>query len=247
MRVALHCGVDVEDLDLTYDRSWTDQTRLRAILVNHPLIRGKGLPEKTNANTWKAGLQDFVSGGQHVVLSASLKPSDSTSGPFFKVALNPLKFELPHRLDRRFGSDRFLEISIPSPSRSLSESSADYLVEWLVKNPHFFLGRKWAPFFIRKADPKKKAKDESFGPESKTEYLERVYLFAEDGNEFHQRIASGYPPKGEHADGHTKLSRTDMLSWLLQPSANARQPYLKLFSRIALGMDPFPLLQGVTC
>lgn len=166
MRVALHCGVDIEDLDLTYDESWTDQTRLRAILVNHPLLRGKGLPEKTSANTWKAGLQNFVNGGQYVVLSASLKMNDSSSnGPFFKVVLNPLKFELPHRLDRRFGSDRFLEISIPS-SRSLSDS--DYLVEWLVKNPHFFLGRKWAPFFIRKADPKKRTKDETFGPESST-------------------------------------------------------------------------------
>ncbi len=237
MRIALHCGVDPENLGLAYDRSWSDQTRLRNVLRSHPLLRDKIFPEKTSAATWDAGLQNFVSSGEHVILSGSLESNRSSSGPFFKVSLNPLKFELPHRLNRRFGSDRFLEILIPAPSKSLSESSADHLIQWLIK-PHFFLGRKWSPFFIRKADPKKRAKVEVFGPEPKLEYMERVYLFAEDGNEFRRRVGDEYPPKGEDVDSHTELSRPDMLDWLLQPRENEKQPYLKLFSRIALGMSP---------
>ncbi|RYP56745.1 hypothetical protein DL769_009871 [Monosporascus sp. CRB-8-3] len=241
LRIALHCGVDLEELGLTYDESWTDQTRLRSMLKNHPLLRDKNLPERTNTDTWNASLQDFTSRGQHVVLSASLETSRTTTGPFFKVSLNPLKFELPHRLDRRFGSDRFLEILVPSPSRNLSESSADYLIEWLVKHPHILLGRKWAPFFIRKADPKKRSKDDGFGPEPKPEYVERVYLFAEDGNDFHQPRGEEYPPKGEPVGSHSRLSRSGLLSWMLQPQQNGDQPYLKLFSRIALSRTPIPM------
>ncbi|RYP52716.1 hypothetical protein DL768_002145 [Monosporascus sp. mg162] len=241
LRIALHCGVDLEELGLTYDESWTDQTRLRSMLKRHPLLRDKNFPERTNTDTWNASLQDFTSNGQHVVLSASLETSSTTTGPFFKFSLNPLKFELPHRLDRRFGSDRFLEILVPSPSRNLSESSADYLIEWLVNHPHILLGRKWAPFFIRKADPKKRTKDDGFGPEPKPEYVERVYLFAEDGNEFHQPRGEEYPPKGEPVGSHSRLSRSGLLSWVLQPQKNGRQPYLKLFSRIALCRTPIPV------
>ncbi|RYP06587.1 hypothetical protein DL765_009423 [Monosporascus sp. GIB2] len=237
LRIALHCGVDLEELGLTYDESWTDQTRLRSVLKSHPLLRDKNFSERTNTDTWNASLQDFTSGGQHVVLSASLETSRTTTGPFFKISLNPLKFELPHRLDRRFGSDRFLEILVPSPSRNLSESSTDYLIEWLVNHPHILLGRKWAPFFIRKADPKKQTKDDGFGPEPKPEYVERVYLFAEDGNEFHQPRGEEYPPKGEPVGSHSTLSRSGLLSWMLQPQENERQPYLKLFSRIALSLS----------
>lgn len=236
MRIALRSGVDLQQLDLTYNDSWTDQTRLRAAVRDHPLLRGKALPEKSSEAAWKAALGDFVNAGQYVVLSASLETNRASNGPFFNVSLNPLKFESPHRLDRRFGSDRFLEISIPSASRSMGESSTDHIMEWLVKHSHHLLGLKWAPFFIRKADPKKRAKDEGFGPEPKLEYQERVYLFAEGGTGFRPRTKGEYPPKGEHADDHTKLSRTGLLSWLLQPRQNAKQPYLKLFSRIALGM-----------
>ncbi|RYP73826.1 hypothetical protein DL771_003404 [Monosporascus sp. 5C6A] len=241
LRIALHCGVDLEELSLTYDESWTDQTRLRSMLKSHPLLRDKNFPERANTDAWNAGLQDFTNGGQHVVLSASLETSSTTTGPFFKVSLNPLKFELPHRLDRRFGSDRFLEILVPSPSRNLSESSTDYFIEWLLNHPHILLGRKWAPFFIRKADPKKRAKDDGFGPEPKPEYVERVYLFAEDGNEFHRPRGEEYPPKGEPVGSHSRLSRSGLLSWMLQPRENGRQPYLKLFSRIALSRTPIPL------
>ena len=236
MRIALRSGVDPQDIDLPYSESWTDQTRMRAAVRDHPLLRGKALPEKSSEAAWKAGLGSFISAGQHVVLTASLEINRSTSGPFFKVSLKPLKFESPHRLDRRFGSDRFLEIAIPSVDRSLGETEADYIIEWLVRHPHHLLGRKWAPFYIRKADPKKRAKEEGFGPEPKLEYLERVYLFAEGGNGFYPRIRGEYPPKGENADSHTNLSRTGLLSWLLQPRVNAEQPCLKLFSRIALGM-----------
>ena len=243
MRIALRSGVESQDINLTYNDSWTDQTRMRAAVRDHPLLRGKALPEKSSEAAWKAGLGNFISTGQHVVLTASLEINRATSGPFFKISLNPLKFESPHRLDRRFGSDRFLEIAVPSVDRSLGETEADYIIEWLVKHPHQLLGRKWAPFYIRKADPKKRAKEEGFGPEPKLEYLERVYFFAEGGIGFHPRTRGEYPPKDEQADRHTNLSRTGLLSWLLQPRVNTSQPCLKLFSRIALGMA-WPLFRS---
>ncbi|KAI1393789.1 RNA dependent RNA polymerase-domain-containing protein [Hypoxylon trugodes] len=243
LRVALHCGVSTDDLRLEYDPSFTDQKALWTRLQALPVFRGKSFPEKSRPDAWTAALNDkFGTIDQVVTLSASLTVNTSKSGPLFILRLNPLKMDLPHRLSRRFASDRFLELVIPSLAsqdmKNLGESALDNIQKWLVNDTHVLLSRVWTPFFIKPSLPKKINNENTLGPQVKTIHQERVYLFAEDGNDFH-RLATGdrWSPKGEPANMHTKMGRESLIDWLLQVPNNQSQSILKLFSRIALGLS----------
>ncbi|KAI1467082.1 RNA dependent RNA polymerase-domain-containing protein [Daldinia caldariorum] len=243
LRIALHCQVRMEDLRIEYDPSWTDQRTLWARLRALPVFQGKSFPEKTRPEAWKAALNDeFATRDQVVVLTASLTANPSKNGPPFLLKLNPLKLDLPHRLSRRFGSDRFLELVIPSLSsqdvRRFGESAIESIQRWLIDGPHVLLGRVWTAFFLKEALPKKISNENAPGPQSKTVHQERIYLFAEDGNDF-RRPATGAScsPKGEPVDMHTRMSRGELIDWLLQVPNNQTQPVLKLFQRITLGLS----------
>ncbi|KAI1799530.1 RNA dependent RNA polymerase-domain-containing protein [Daldinia bambusicola] len=243
LRIALHCQVRMEDLRIEYDPSWTDQGVLWARLRALPVFQGKTFPERTRPEAWTAALNDkFATIDQVVVLTASLTANPSKNGPPFFLKLNPLKLDLPHRLSRRFGSDRFLELVIPSLNsqdvRNFGESALESIQRWLIDGPHVLLGRVWTSFYLKTALPKKISNENAPGPQSKTIHQERIYLFAEDGNDF-RRPARGAScsPKGEPVGMHTRMSRGELLNWLLQVPNNQTQPVLKLFSRIALGLS----------
>lgn len=242
LRIALHCDVQVQDLRIEYDPSWTDQRTLWARLQALPIFRGKSFPEKSRPEAWTAALNDkFGTRDQVVVLTASLTANTSKNGPSFLLRLNPLKLDLPHRLSRRFGSDRFLELVIPSLGsqdiKNFGESAIESIQQWLVNGSHVLLGRVWASFYLKSALPKKITNENALGPQSKTIHQERIYLFAEDGNDF-RRLGTEErcSPKGEPVGMHSKMRRGDLIEWLLQTPNNQTQPVLKLFSRIALGM-----------
>ncbi|KAI0180103.1 RNA dependent RNA polymerase-domain-containing protein [Hypoxylon sp. FL1284] len=243
LRVALHCGIEMDELQLDYDPSLTDQKTLWARLQALPVFRGKSFPERSRSDAWTAALNDkFSTVDWVVVLNATLASNTSKTGPVFHLKLSPLKLELSHRLGRRFGSDRFLELVVPSLGsldvKSLGETAVENIQRWLVDGPHILLGRIWASFYVKPALPKKATNDNAMGPQSKTVYQERIYLFAEDGNEFHRLEAgSHWSSKGEPVDRHTKMGRGGLIDWLLQVPNNQKQPILKLFSRIALGLS----------
>ncbi|KAI0382976.1 RNA dependent RNA polymerase-domain-containing protein [Hypomontagnella monticulosa] len=245
LRVALHFGVEMDDLRLDYDPSLTDQKILWARLQALPIFRGKDkeFPERSRPDAWTAALNDkFVSKDEVVVLTASLTANTSKAGPAFILKLNPLRLDWPHRLSRRFGSDRFLELVIPSMGsqdvKNFGESAIESIQKWLVKDFHFLLGRVWTSFFVKPSLPKKINNENTLGPPSKTIYQERVYFFAEDGNDFRRLgIGEHFSPKGEPVGMHTKMGRGSLLDWLLQIPNNQDQSVLKLFSRIALGLS----------
>ncbi|KAI8964087.1 RNA dependent RNA polymerase-domain-containing protein [Daldinia sp. FL1419] len=244
LRIALHCQVRMEDLRIEYDPSWTDQRTLWARLQALPVFRGKPFPEKSRPDAWTAALNDkFCTRDQAVVLTASLTANPSKNGPLYFLKLNPLKLDLPHRLSRRFGSDRFLELVMPSLGsqdvKNFGERAIESIHQWLVNGSHVLLGRVWASFYLKPALPKKTITNENtLGPQSKTIHQERIYLFAEDGNDF-RRLGKEehWSPKGEPVGMHTRMRRGDLIEWLLQTPNNQTQPVLKLFSRIALGLS----------
>ncbi|KAI5868165.1 RNA dependent RNA polymerase-domain-containing protein [Durotheca rogersii] len=242
MRISLHCGVQMDALRLEYDPSWTDQKTFWARIQALSVFRGKSFPERSRPDAWAAALNGkFSTSGQVIVLTACLDLNTAPTGPIFTLKLNPLKFDLPHRLNRRFGPDRFLEVVIPSMKtqdfKGL-DSAVESIQRWLVDNTHVLLGRLWTSFFIKPALAKKIESGNALRPQTKTIYQERIYMFAEDGNEFHRLDADlQYSPKGESADSHTKMRREGLLDWLLQISNNQGQTVLKLFSRIALGLS----------
>ncbi|KAI2612210.1 RNA dependent RNA polymerase-domain-containing protein [Hypoxylon fragiforme] len=243
MRIALHCGIQMDNLHAEYDPSWTEQKTLWARLQALPAFQGKNFPEKSRPEAWTAALNDkFCTKEQAVVLTASLATNTSRNGPLFTLKLNPLKLDLPHRLSRRFGSDRFIELVIPSIGsqelKCLGEPSMERIQQWLVNGSHRLLGRLWKSFFVKPSLPKKISNENTLMPQTKTIYQERVYLFAEDGNDFRvSGTGSHWPPKGEPVGMHTKLGREGLLDWLLQIPNNQKQSILKLFSRIALGLS----------
>ncbi|KAK6221536.1 hypothetical protein LQW54_001308 [Pestalotiopsis sp. IQ-011] len=250
LRALTHCSIDTELFETEFDESWCDQNKLWRTLHDHEAFKDKTLPEKSSKAAWDAAAQgDFRLHKQAVILVMTLTPSTASTGPFFQVQLHPLKIDRTHRLARRFGSDRFIEMIVPSIDaknvpvlKALSDEGIAYTRRWLSSNLHPLAGRLWKPFYVRSVrdgPPKKStSKSDWFEPEPKQVTKDRFNLFAQDGNDF--RMPSGwtqYPEKHEPVDSHTKMSVTGLIDWLLQPSESAHQPVLKLFSRISLGLS----------
>lgn len=137
---------------------------------------------------------------------------------------------------------------MPSPTSSKDQPAAakddknyaDKFIRWLTGKPHYFLGRFWVPYFIRKF---KKTIQSNEGP--KHLYQERVYLFASDGNHFRMPYTRGGIPPPEEAltpGIRTKLKLSGLLDWAIaiRHELNAAQPVTKLFSRIALSKSAVP-------
>ncbi|OPB39081.1 QDE1, RdRP protein [Trichoderma guizhouense] len=247
-RAALHCKASLDQFDLLYEPndSWHDQSSLRDAISNHHLFHGKSLPPSSDPVAWHTALGDFQTKVKTVTLSADLVYNQDSTGPLYSLQLHPLKLELGHRLARRFGADRFLEITIPSPSGSGSADeepdvlkkdpkSLEKIVNWLTKPEHYFLGRTWKPFWVRNVKGKK------ISGTNRTTAVDRVYFFACDANNFRPSAANGISPLEEALEtkARTKMKLSGLLKWAIgiDNERNSEQPVTKLFSRLALSLS----------
>lgn len=220
---------------MTYNSSWTIQKKLRSALWKHEAFRGKAFPASVSDRAWEAGLDSKVLlFDQHVVFSASVEFTNTKGDPLL-LTLQPLKVEQSHRLGRRYGSDRFMELLIPSPDSfnlpqylKHDESFFETLIQWLTREPHALCGRWWRPFYTKDGGSREPVKDLSFGPDKMKIYQNRIYFFAERGINL------------------PELPLQSMLHWLLdfRQASNKRQPVLKLFQRIAIGKAALSHDQG---
>ena len=234
-RIAIHCKVDPSQLDLIYDPRdpwWHDQNLLWARLGNHRLFAGKTLPSKSEGAAWVAALRPSQAKDRSVVYAAEFSRGLEDDGPIFELKLSPLSLRLGHRLERRFGADRFLEILMPTPSSTEDESKTKRILEWLCNRTHCFLGRTWEPFFTKPT--KKQIKCKEGTDETRTVYPNLIYFFATNGNCF--LSGEGFPTLEEGQDlySRTKLSYCGLLKWAINIEASAEQPVPKLFSRLAI-------------
>jgi RNA dependent RNA polymerase len=199
----------------------------------------KSLPEKPSMKAWNAALGRYQ-GDRHseaVILSGSLDWCDKDEAGIFKLKLNPLKIERTCRFHRRFGSDRFLSITVPSPSqppRHLGvrdqSSLREILTKWLVNNDHYFMRRRWRAFYVD--DLKTKTKTKS--GESRV----RVHFFAVDGSDFTLKFhPPTISPTGETCESHTRMTVDQLLQWHIPLEDNRYQTDCKLFSRIDLALS----------
>jgi hypothetical protein len=243
-RAALHCNVSLDQFDLLYESNdkWHSQSGLRDTISTHVLFHGKSLPQPSDSAAWKTALGDFQTKVKTVALSAELVYNQDSNGSLYSLRLQPLKLELGHRLARRFGADRFLEINIPSPSVSSDdepkifkedEGSLKKIVDWLTKSRHYFLGRCWKPFYVRNVKGKKIAGS------NKNIFAVRIYLFACNGDNFRNPKAPDDIPLLQEAldiGSRTKLKLSGLLRWAISidNERNSEQPVTKLFSRLAL-------------
>ncbi|KAH8701788.1 putative RNA-directed RNA polymerase [Talaromyces proteolyticus] len=197
----------------------------------------KKLPEKPSQRAWNSAIDRFQ-GDRHsevVVMTGALDWCTKGEPGIFKIRLNPLKMERTCRFHRRFGSDRFLSITIPAPSQSsrhLPDSQSffcDTITKWLSHYDHFLLGRVWRAFFID--DYKNKNKSKNGEPRF------RVDFFAVDGTDFRKLPSPTLSPSGENSHSHTPMTIEQLVDWHIPRSHNQHQTDCKLFNRISLGLS----------
>lgn len=198
------------------------------------------LPERSPRRAWDAAVGDCKAAkhSEVVVLSGDLDWCDESEPGIFKMRLNPLKTERTCRFHRRFGSDRFLTLTVPAPDRppghqkqpSYPSVLREGIAGWLAQNYHDCLGRTWRAFYVEELKSKRK---------TKAELRFRVEFFAVDGEDFDHRyrLPPAVAPPEQQTDCHTRMTVDDLLEWHMPKSANGNQSNCKLFQRISLGLS----------
>ena len=247
-RAALHCDVDLRCLkDFEYDH---DRMVLWSKLRKHPLFENRSLPPPCPIDAWKASFSSECRAKDKAVIFKAELINEKFANPHgkaFRIKLYPVSTQLGHRLDRRFESDRFIELDMP-PLRHItsSQQDEDRVMQWLQLE-HAFLGRRWRAFWTKSekgVTKTAKAQTNLFGKDKGTErkFLEKVYLFAVDGNNFHHVEDADQVQPALSSSPMLKRRRCSvraLLDWALnlENNENARQLTPKLFSRLALSLS----------
>ena len=239
-RVFLHAGVPLTEIGFPELSNMNDYDALWRFLKNLPALKGMPFPERCGREVWASALDDYRRGFRGVMLAGSLRFNNSAiTGPFFRFQLDPMKLDLSHRLGRRYGNDRFLEIDIPHLTgrhipRTLSDlgdRGREIIVEWLVDGKHQFLGRLWKPFHTKAKDRIRRDRKQDAAEDPETAH--RLYFFAVDGNGFRDKMSLF--PDVRDAVVHSPISIKSLLNSIRPTRENTTEPFLKLFARTSLG------------
>ncbi|KZZ91798.1 RNA-dependent RNA polymerase, eukaryotic-type [Moelleriella libera RCEF 2490] len=241
-RIASHCEVKLADLNIQYNKSdnWSNQSLLRQRIAQLPAFRYKHLPSPTKQSAWDLAIKETQSQDQFFRLRGELVLSPNKSGALFSLKLNGLEIDKGHRLLRRFGSDRFLELLMPSLS-SINDlytgnNVSECLVRWLTNRKHYFLGRQWAAFYCQSQTTKKSQK--SADPRQKVIQRQRIFFFACDGDRFEPCLDGLLPlvEDARHPGQRVKVSLSKLLDWTIGDLGTTNQQMPKLFSRVKLSL-----------
>jgi hypothetical protein len=237
----------MSDLIFPAELDCKDYNCLWQFLKAHPALRGKVFPTSCGKDVWAASLNGFLCRSRGVVLSGSL--SFSTGGSsLFQFRLEPMQLDRQHRLGRRLGNDRFLEIDmsqlkgrhIPSVMKKLGEECRAMVIEWLVDSDHSIFGRIWKPFFVK---PKKETQHQKpkgdLPDDGGPGYL--VYFFAVDGPGFTD-FSDHIPPLGAK---DFKFDIPRLLNLIRPTGENTTESFLKLFARTPLGNYPWTIFKHI--
>lgn len=219
--------------------SWRSHDDFWAWAHKHSQRGDRAMPEKTPRRAWENAQLNFQTDtpSEVVVLTGELNWCDPKEKGILDLKLNPLKTEKTCRFHRRFGSDRFLTLTIPAPSRhplfgkkeEATTAFREAIARWLTRNDHYCLGRTWRPFYVEEVKTKHKVKSEP---------RFRVEFFAIDGLDFiHPIDRPIVAPPNQKSDNHTAMHVGDLLEWHMPGEANSRQSNCKLFQRLSLGLS----------
>jgi hypothetical protein len=245
VRVFSHAGVSMADVEFPLTEDFSDYDKLWLFLRDLPQLQGKTFPPRSERAAWEAAKTGFTSNGAGlelgVILSGSLTfdMSDSMS-PLFQFRLRPLTLDKTHRLSRRLGEDRFIQIDMPHlqgrflPKLLQGDRGQDFLLKWLVGRRHWLFGRCWRVFHCKPKErkekgEKKKKKDKPSDP------AHCVYFFAVDGQGIFPSGSSTSMRFEPPEERHTVIEIDALLNMVRLTRKNQNQSYLKLFSRTSLG------------
>ncbi|OJD20365.1 hypothetical protein ACJ73_08301 [Blastomyces percursus] len=251
-RAATFLKVPVEDILQKLDRRklpeyedlWKDIHNGRASML-----------EKTTQEAWDMAVdqyEDRNSTGDVVTLSCELEWCSNKEPGYLKLTLNPLKFTKGYRFSRRFGSDRFLEVTFPTVAEPPphfvrkddvveKEIFLEAISRWMATSVHHLVGRFWRGLYIEDIQNKQKksAKNDGVGMSPKVPTKQKAFFFATGGIDF--RIARdplGIPPQGETSGQRTSMSIDALINWHMPRAEKNNQKYdLKLFQRLQLGLS----------
>lgn len=238
----MHTGVDVPyNLELPSTPQLRDYNVLWERLKELPCLLGMRFPERASDEAWAVASNDVQNRTQSVCMTASMSLQHQKGEPSFQLALQPLKIEQSSRLKRRFGSDRFLKIAIPSLAHiklpEVPTSSASrwrrMINGWISSAPYSFLGRTWQRFFVTDIPTQKTASKPSRGEKVSHLVLHYHHFFATTSLDFQELLIL---PIGNGLTGNrANLDLSIMIRWLIPLEMNEDEPYLKLFNRISFG------------
>ncbi|EEP78935.1 predicted protein [Uncinocarpus reesii 1704] len=233
-RVAQSRGVLIQDILPDYQLPSQDYAAFWEF-ITRATTRGRiSLLEKTKPTVWETAVGNFEDAGSSdmVTLTGELDWCHKSEPGYLKFALKPLRLERGHRFARRFGSDRFMEITFPalvkSPEYLKNKGTVvlQSIATWLATRSHYILGRTWRAFYLEDV----KSKNKKDGPRSK------VHLFAVDGSDF-LKAPSTISPIGEVSHRHTPMSVEALVDWHIPFKYNKRQKDCKLFQRLSLALS----------
>ncbi|EHK96429.1 putative RNA-dependent RNA polymerase 1 [Glarea lozoyensis 74030] len=244
-RVFVYVGASMASVNFPQTADFDDYDKLWNFLQNLPELKGKNFPPKSERAAWEAAKTDFTSRGTGlelgVVFSGSLtyEMSEGTN-PLFQFQLKPLTLDKKHRLSRRLGEDRFIQIDMPHlhgdflPKSLQSDSGHAALLKWLVERRHWLFGRTWRPFHSKQKDRKDKKEKKNH---KVSDPAHCVYFFAVDGRGLYNTGSSISLNNERPQERHTAIEVDALLNMVRLTRKNKHQPYLKLFSRTSLEPD----------
>ena len=234
MANAREVPVDEVLRDAPYYENYDDFWKYLKDRSQYSLI--KSVVERTKAGPWEMAVDQYrdtkANTDDVVTLSGKLEWNEKSG---LKFVLNPLRFERGYRFCRRFGSDRFLEVTF-----SARQQVPQYYVKrgydagvvlrgiarWLATSDHYMAGRVWRGFYLEEVKKKKAETKES-----------KVYMFAVDGDDFARRSSQDVSPPGESAARHTPMTVKSLINWHIPLAENLDQKDCKIFQRLPLGLS----------
>ncbi|KAI9845512.1 MAG: hypothetical protein M1837_004851 [Sclerophora amabilis] len=234
-RVALEFALLPRELLARSGLKSLDSTSLWSSSLEHARLVGKKLPPRSPARVWEQAGDNF----ENVSMGGELIFNERSKDPPFRLALKPLKLAGSYRLSRRFGSDRFICLTMPALTksqmpehlRSDADAARDVIVNWLCYSDHHLLGRTWKAFGEKPATLRKK--DELSSKNSTTVPGHHIFLFAVSGCDMKSHTRK-LPPKGEGPTEHSELSIQELWDWVMPRCCNEEMEYTKAFRRLDL-------------
>ncbi|CAG8979219.1 hypothetical protein HYALB_00013146 [Hymenoscyphus albidus] len=236
--VFCHVGVSMSEVDFPASSTLSDYATLWKFLKQLSALQGKTFPERSETAAWEAADTRYTCKGSGVVFGGSLKYNHlSETGPFYQLALKPMTLDRRHRLGRKLGDDRFLELDMPHlkgngvPEIIQGERGQAIVMNWLVNGPHWLFGRSWKPFHC-KPKKSKSRQEKNKDKKEKMSEVSLMYFFAVRGN--------GILPRGASRDegAHQTIEIAQLLDRYVRITRkNEHQSYLKLFSRTSLALS----------
>ena len=232
--MSLFCKLPVDHFSSCLIEKIDEYEKLWSSLVSVAAIHNVIPPERSSLRAWEKAQKYF----ENVSLSGDLKYAGHTDGSIFVLSLKPLKVEKSYRLARKFGGDRFCIIGMPRLEKLPAYLKVNpaimraRIVNLLTSHDISFLGRRWRAFYL-KPDPDFAKKTRSTPQSSLNDIKYRVYFFARDGDGFQREAAESEDAGSSH---RCKMEVEEMLNWLMPFKHNLKQPCLKFFARLALGL-----------